>query len=135
MPAGQAMVLNLLRWGGDIKSWEALKLPPAGAAGLKPGELKMAQQLIEEMSAPWDADAFRDSFKDEIMRLVKQKAKSGEVEAVEKLEPVTSAKAGAQIIDLTELLKRSLQGGDRAAPAKKKPAAKKAPPAKTRKRA
>lgn len=122
VPSGQALVLNLLRWGSEIRSWEELKLPPAGmkAAGLKESELKMAEKLIEEMSAPWNADAFRDSFKDEIMRLVHQKATAGEVESVEKLEPRTKAAAGAEIIDLTELLKRSLQGsgdhdGDKAA--------------------
>lgn len=116
VPSGPALILNLLRWGGEIRSFEALKLPPAGvkAAGLKEGELKMARQLIEEMSAPWDADEFRDSFRDEIMRLVRQKAESGEVQSVEKVAPAGeggAAKAGAEIIDLTELLKRSLQGG------------------------
>lgn len=51
VPSGPALILNLLRWGGEIKSFEALKLPPAGAraAGLKEAELKMARQLIEEM--------------------------------------------------------------------------------------
>ena len=74
----------------------------------------MARQLIEEMSAPWDADDFRDSFKDEILRLVKQKAEAGEVQSVEKVESPGAAKPGAEIIDLTELLKRSLQGGGKA---------------------
>ncbi len=137
VPSGPALILNLLRWGGEIRSFEALKLPPAGvkAAGLKEGELKMARQLIEEMTAPWDADEFRDSFRDEIMRLVRQKAESGEVKSVEKVAPATeggSAKPGAEIIDLTELLKRSLQGGAKdkdddgepeAPPAKAKPRA------------
>ena len=117
VPSGPALILNLLRWGGEIRSFEALKLPPAGAkaAGLKESELKMARQLIEEMSAPWDADDFRDSFKDEIMRLVRQKAEAGEVQSVEKVDSPGAAKAGAEIIDLTELLKRSLQGGAKAA--------------------
>ena len=116
VPSGPALILNLLRWGGDIRSFEALKLPPAGAkaAGLKESELKMARQLIKEMSAPWDADEFRDSFKDEIMRLVRQKAEAGEVQSVEKIEaPAQDGRKGAEIIDLTELLKRSLQGGAR----------------------
>ena len=117
VPSGPALILNLLRWGGEIRSFEALKLPPAGAqaAGLKEAELKMARQLIEEMSAPWDADDFRDSFKDEILRLVKQKAEAGEVQSVEKVESPGAAKPGAEIIDLTKLLKRSLQGGAKAA--------------------
>ncbi len=53
MPCGPALVLNLLRWGGEIRSWEALQLRPQGvkAAGLKDAEMAMASQLIEEMSA------------------------------------------------------------------------------------
>ena len=93
----------------------------------------MARQLIEEMTAPWDADEFRDSFRDEIMRLVRQKAASGEAKSVEKVASAGeggSAKPGAEIIDLTELLERSLQGGAKdkdsdgepqATPAKAKP--------------
>ncbi len=44
VPSGPALILNLLRWGGEIKSFEALKLPPEGAkaAGLKDAEVKMA---------------------------------------------------------------------------------------------
>ncbi|MET0209932.1 MAG: Ku protein [Burkholderiaceae bacterium] len=120
VPTGQALVLNLLRWGGEIKSWEALKLPSAGKAGIKPGEMKMAMQLIEEMSAPWHADKHRDSFKDEILRLVDMKAKAGKIEAVEKAEtpPAPEGKAGAKVVDLTELLRRSLGGGDKDGAAK-----------------
>jgi len=134
VPSGQALVLNLLRWGSEIRSWEELKLPPAGvkAAGIKESELKMAEKLIDEMSAPWNADAFRDSFKDEIMRLVQQKAAAGEVQSVEKLESRPDSSAGAEIIDLTELLKRSLQGtgepdGDKAANSNKEATTRQAP--------
>jgi len=58
MPCGPALVLNLLRWGGEIRSWEALHLPPQGtqAAGIKDAEMAMAKQLIDEMSASWSAD-------------------------------------------------------------------------------
>ena len=127
IPCGPALVLNLLRWGGEIRSWEDLKLPPVGAkaAGLKDAELKMARQLIEDMSGDWSADKFRDSFRDEIMKLVEAKAHAGETEKVTQLEDAPSAHSGAEVIDLTELLKRSLQGGSKAAaPSRKKPAAK-----------
>jgi DNA end-binding protein Ku len=132
IPCGPALVLNLLRWGGEIRSWEDLKLPPAGkGAGLKEGELKMAKQLIEDMSADWSADQFRDSFHDQIMKLVETKAKAGKTETVTKIEDDPGPQRGADVIDLTELLKRSLQVGKSAgaaAPAKKA-AAKKAAPA------
>ena len=122
IPCGPALVLNLLRWGGEIRSWEDLKLPPVGAkaAGLKDSELNMAKQLIDDMAAQWSAEQFRDSFRDEIMKLVETKAKAGETETVTPLEDDPESKRGADVIDLTELLKRSLQAGKSAtAPAKK----------------
>ena len=125
IPCGPALVLNLLRWGGEIRSWEELKLPPVGAkaAGLKEGELKMAKQLIDDMSSDWSADKFRDSFREQIMKLVQSKAKAGKTEVVTKVE-APAASAGADVIDLTELLKRSLQGGRKSAAAAKTAAAK-----------
>jgi DNA end-binding protein Ku len=113
IPCGPALILNLLRWGGEIRSWEDLKLPPADAksAGIKDSELNMAKQLIGDMAAEWSADQFRDSFRDEIMKLVETKAKAGQTEAVAKIESAPSQQGGADVIDLTELLKRSLQGG------------------------
>ena len=139
IPCGPALVLNLLRWGGEIRSWEDLKLPPTGAdaAGLKEGELKMAKQLIEDMTGEWSAEKFRDSFKEEIMKLVEAKAGAGEAKAVTKLESEPgSSTGGADIIDLTELLKRSLKGGKTKAAPEEAPAdpatpAKKAAPRKT----
>jgi DNA end-binding protein Ku len=80
------LILNLLRWGGEIRSWQALELPPQGAkeAGIKDAELKMARQLIDEMRSSWSADQFRDTFHEQVMKLVEDKAKAGHVEQVEK---------------------------------------------------
>ena len=117
LPCGPALVLNLLRWGGEIRSWEDLPLPSASKASLKPTELKMARKLIEDMSGHWSAADFRDEFHDAIMKLVAAKAKAGDTEQVEPLEDAPDTQ-GAEVIDLTELLRRSLRGGD-AAPVKK----------------
>lgn len=124
MPCGPALVLNLLRWGGEIRSWDALQLPPQGVkeAGIKDAELNMAKQLIQDMTASWSADDFRDSFHDAIMQLVESKAKSGQVEQVEKVESGGGEASSGKVVDLTELLKRSLAGGSRTAPVAKKAA-------------
>ena len=137
IPCGPALILNLLRWGGEIRSWEDLKLPPADAkaAGIKEGELNMAKQLIGDMTADWSADQFRDSFRDEIMKLVETKAKAGQTEAVTKIESAPSPSGGADVIDLTELLKRSLQGGVRTTPGESKTPARKTGPATAAKKA
>ena len=117
VPTGPGLVLNLLRWGADIRPWNDLPLPAEGAeaAGLSERELKMAAQLVDDMSADWDPAAYRDSFKDAIMKLVDHKVASGETSAVGALEDAepAPARSEARIIDLTELLQRSLRrGGD-----------------------
>jgi DNA end-binding protein Ku len=113
LPCGPALVLNLLRWGGEIRSWDDLPLPAGGKAGIKDAELKMAKTLIADMSGHWSATEFRDNFHEAIMKLVEKKAKAGDTETVEPLEEAP-APQGADVIDLTELLRRSLKGGAKA---------------------
>jgi len=115
IPSGRALVLNLLRWGAEIRSFEQLDLPPADlkAAGIRDAEMAMATKLIDEMTERWNADQFRDSFAEEIMKLVRLKADTGDIESV--AEPAIEAPpSGAQILDLTALLKRSLGAGGHA---------------------
>ena len=112
IPSGRGMVLNLLRWGDEIRPWTNLDLPPEGvkSAGIRDNEIKMAEQLVEDMSTAWQPDSYKDEFKDAIMKLVEQRVKAGKTESVTPLEHLDEdANGGAQIIDLTELLKRSLK--------------------------
>ena len=130
IPMGDALVLNLMRWGDEVKSVEGLDLPKAGAKSMSPSasELKMAQMLVDEMSAEWDPAEYQDEFKTAIMGLVEQKAKAGKTETV--IEPQEEAPAYADnVIDLTDLLQRSLRGGASKgrAKAEAKPAKKAAP--------
>lgn len=123
VPSGPVLVLNLMRWGNGIRDIKGLDLPPESvkSAGLTAKELKMAEQLVEDMAGDWKPDEFKDVFKDRIMDLVKQRAKAGKTETV--IEPQEEEAKGADIIDLTELLQRSLRGGKGGA-AKKAPAKK-----------
>ncbi|MDM0078279.1 Ku protein [Variovorax sp. J2P1-59] len=114
VPTGPGLVLNLLRWGADIRPWKDLPLPSESAkkAGLTERELKMAKELVDDMSADWDPDDYKDSFKDEIMRLVDEKVEAGQTEEVTQPEPEEdTGKSSAKILDLTELLQRSLRKG------------------------
>jgi DNA end-binding protein Ku len=126
MPLESALVLVMLRWPAEVRSLDELEL---GSDVTKPslakGELDMAKRLVEDMSADWQPDEYRDSFQDKIMALVAKKAKAGKIEDVESQEGSEERKS-ADVIDLTELLKRSLAGKPAAKAAAKKPAAKKA---------
>ena len=108
LPHGPALVLNLLRWDADLRDIEGLGIPAEGqkAARVAPGEMQMAMQLIESMSGDFEPGKFEDRFREQVMELVARRAKAGKTEEV--VEPEEEMPKGADIIDLTELLKRSL---------------------------
>ena len=116
IPSGASLVLNTLRWAGEIRPVAELKLPAEGktAAGLKPGELKMAAQLIGDMTGPWKSDDYSDKFSDAILALVSQKVEAGETATVTALEDAPPEAGAHNVVDLTALLAKSL--------AKRKPA-------------
>ena len=116
IPSGPALVLNTLRWAGEIRPVTALKLPAAGntAAGLKPAELKMAAQLINDMTGPWQPADYTDRFSEAILALVNKKVEAGETATVTPLEDATATAGAMNVVDLTALLAQSL--------AKRKPA-------------
>lgn len=112
VPSGRAMVLNLLRWGDEVKTLEGLDLPAAGMKGanVSAAEMKMAEQLVDSMSGKWKPEDFKDEFKSAVMKIVQKKVKAGDTETV--IEPEEEApEDSSNVIDLTELLQRSLKGG------------------------
>ena len=121
IPSGPALMLNTLRWATEIRPADQLKLPAAGKAEakLKDSELKMAGQLIKDMTAKWEPDDYADKFTAAVHELISRKIKAGNTEKVEPLEEAPEGLAKSNIIDLMELLKNSLD--------KRKPAAKSTP--------
>ena len=76
VPSGPALVLDLLRWGDQIRTWEELNLPPEGAraAGITDKEMSMAEELVSDMASQWNPKKFTDSFTAQILKLVEEKA-------------------------------------------------------------
>ena len=116
IPSGAALVLNTIRWAGEIRPVADLKLPAEGkeAAGVKSGELKMAAQLIGDMTGPWMSDNYSDKFNAAILALVSKKVAAGETATVRAFEEAPAEAGASNVVDLTDLLARSL--------AKRKPA-------------
>ncbi|QXH49026.1 Ku protein [Pseudomonas fakonensis] len=109
-PLEDALVLITLRWPDEVRGIESLELDNSvTAAKVDKRELDMARRLVEDMSGPWAPDEYHDAFRQTIMDLVEEKASKGKVATVAKAEGAEAGK-GADILDLTELLKRSLGG-------------------------
>ncbi|SDU95926.1 non-homologous end joining protein Ku [Pseudomonas mucidolens] len=108
VPLESALVLVMLRWPAEVRGLDELELESdVTQPTLTKGELDMAKRLVEDMSADWRPEDYRDSFQDKIMALVAKKAKAGKIEDIESNEGKEERKS-ADVIDLTELLKRSL---------------------------
>jgi len=133
MPSGPVLILNTIRWASEIRPVRELKLPPDGksAANLKPGDLKMAAQLISNMTGEWQPADYNENFSAAVHKLMHRKIKAGETESVTPVEGASNEERSSNVIDLTELLARSLnRRTDTAgkAPASAKPKA--SPPSK-----
>ncbi|HVR50784.1 MAG TPA: Ku protein [Pseudorhodoferax sp.] len=118
VPMGPALMLNTIRWASEIRPQEDLKLPAAGKGALKPPELQMARQLIADMTVPWQPEDYADHFADAIHALVQRKLAAGDTQQVTPLEATPESTQGSNVIDLTELLAKSLAGRRQPAAAK-----------------
>ncbi|MCJ1887000.1 Ku protein [Pseudomonas sp. LA21] len=103
----EAILLMTLRWPAQVREVEELSLQ-LGKVRLDKRELEMAERLVKDMSGHWTPADYEDTFSEEIQRLVEQKEAKGQLASVPQAE--AGEGEGAEIIDLTELLKRSLKG-------------------------
>ncbi len=100
-PDGLFLVLELMHFASEILSPAELNNAPAGEISEK--ELKMAQTLIESMSATWEPEKYRDEYRDAVMEMIEQKAKHQEPVA----KPEVKHRA-TNVVDLVKVLQESL---------------------------
>jgi DNA end-binding protein Ku len=123
VPHGDGLVINLLRWHEEVRDQGGLQLPgDAKAVGLTARELQMGEQLVMDLADDWHPERFRDEFAEKVAALIEAKRKAGEVKQVAEIMGTEVVPSSADVIDLTELLRRSLKGGTE--PAAKPAAAK-----------
>lgn len=109
MPVGNMLTLITLRWASELRDPKGIEVPPANlkSAGVRDNELKMASQLVKDMSEDWKPEQYKDQFHDDILAMVKRKVAAGKTEVVAQPEKGEGAPA-SNVIDLTELLKKSI---------------------------
>jgi DNA end-binding protein Ku len=113
-PSEDGLVLELLRWHDEVRDTAGLPLPDEDEAKVNERELKMAEQLVKELAGKWKPEQFHDEFREKLEKVVEAKVKAGKGEHIMKPIPGEEVKTSADIIDLTELLRRSLRKGSKA---------------------
>jgi DNA end-binding protein Ku len=120
----ELLVLNTLRYADELKDPAELEIPKAKVTAK---ELDMAMRLVDDMVDDWHPEKFKDTYKDDLLKRIKEKVKAGETEELTEPEKDADRPAkGADVIDLMTLLKKSVE---------KKPAAKAKRPARKRRAA
>jgi DNA end-binding protein Ku len=121
-PIGDAMGLSTMLFGDEVLSPDRLdELDGVSEAEATARELKMAQQLIDSLSADFDPTKFKDEYRERVLDLIERKA-NGEEIAVQ-----PQAEEEAPVPDLMAALEASLaevRSGDSDEPEPKKPAKK-----------
>jgi DNA end-binding protein Ku len=71
-----ALVVQKIRFQEEIREASELNIPKLTS---KPNELKMALSLIEQLTEKFDITAYKDTYSDKLMKLIKAKAKGKKV--------------------------------------------------------
>ena len=100
-PDGLFLILDLMHFASEILTPEELKNAPLTAITDK--ELKMAQTLVDSMTASWEPEKYRDEYRSAVMEMIEQKAKKKVVP--EKPAPVPRT---TNVVDLVKVLQESL---------------------------
>src|SRR5438477_270078 len=66
-------------------------------------ELRMARQLIESMTGPWQPSDYRDTYTDRVNDLIEAKKNDKEFQLADEAPP------GTTLVDLTEALRASVE--------------------------
>jgi len=110
-PLGDVLVLEQLHYADELKAAADV---PQGETKIKPAELSLAKQLIEQSSTDeFHPEEFRDTVRGRVMEAIQQKVEGQDITE----EPAEAPKA--KIIDLMEALKQSLAKGSAAEDAPK----------------
>jgi DNA end-binding protein Ku len=101
------LVLNTLRYADELKAPAELEIPKAKVT---PKELDMALRLVEDMADEWHPEKYKDTYRDDLLKRIKEKVKAGQTEELTEPEEGAGKPAkGADVIDLMSLLKKSVE--------------------------
>jgi DNA end-binding protein Ku len=112
-PREDHLILNTLRYQDELRPAGDIDVPESLAqAKVQPNEIKMAERLIGDMTIEWDPSKYHDTYRDDILRMIEEKAHGN-------LKEVPKAKRAreAEVIDFATLLEKSLAARKRGAAA------------------
>ena len=123
-PKGELLAMETMLFADEVVSPEKLDdaLPAEVEAGER--ELKMAKQLVESLSGPFEPEKYADSYREAVLQLIEQKAEGKAIAVAPSEEPKA-------VPDLMAALEASIAEAKQRTTKKKPAASKKKKTAKT----
>jgi DNA end-binding protein Ku len=115
---GDALVLTMMRFADELADLGDFRFPHKG--DIRPAELKMARQLVDNLAAKWNPGKYTDEYKENLMRIIHARMKGTRP----KLVADDHTPKQAEVVDLMARLRASLEG-KKAPGSARKPAASK----------
>jgi DNA end-binding protein Ku len=109
IPQGSLLALNVLRYAHELRDPSQLQLPQTNAKGELSKEIKMAEQLVENMVGDWSPEKYRDEYYEDLLKLIDKKVKAGKTKVIEPAGPTPRPKREGKVIDIMDLLRQSVK--------------------------
>jgi len=99
-PFDDTMILTTLHWPDEIRDVKELDLPEEKFE-FKPAEKAMAEQLVSAMTGDFDATAYKDEYREALMKVIEAKVEGREVAA-------PAPEPASNLVDLMAALEASV---------------------------
>lgn len=112
LPVNDMILMNTLRYANEVKDPQELDiLPKRKSVGVTAKEREMAVKLVEEMTGEWDPKDYHDTYREDLLKLIEKRIKTGRTEVIGDPdgEEVARPPKRGKVVDLMTLLKRSVQ--------------------------
>jgi DNA end-binding protein Ku len=108
----RVLVLDVVRYASELRDPSKLRLPGTALKALRISdrELKMAERLVDEMTEDWEPEKYHDEYRDELLAFIKKRGRAGQLTSAPETEEKPAKRKRAEVIDIAELLERSLAG-------------------------
>lgn len=114
---GDALAIETMFFPDEVRSYDELGLDKLSPDEVRPQEMEMAKQLVENLTAKFEPEKYHDDYREELLKIIRAKIEGEEVVQAE--VPVHAP----NVIDLMERLRQSVEATKK--PEEKKPTGRK----------
>lgn len=110
LPQDEILLLNTLRYADELRDVSEVDLSGVKKQKVTAKELDLAMRLVQDMEEDdWKPEKYRDTYHEDLLARVREKVKAGETKELTEPEKAPRERAGAEVVDLMALLKKSVE--------------------------